>query len=64
MIQAFVSRLLEGFSVVTKIPYDRLPRVGKVITFGRTHEIGRTRSSICNRPAAQQSPPREATCEL
>jgi hypothetical protein len=46
--------------VVTKTPLDRLTRAGKGITFGRTQKLGRTRSSIYNRPAAQQSPSKEA----
>src|SRR5258708_21806730 len=35
----------------------RLTRAGKGTTFCRTRKPGRTQSSVCNRPAALQSPP-------
>jgi len=41
----------------TSIPSVRLTRAGKGTTFCRTHKLGRTNSSVCNRPATQQSPP-------
>src|SRR5271157_2886402 len=52
-------RLLGGreTSVRTSIPSVRLTRAGKGTTFCRTHKLGRTYSSVCNKPAAQQSPP-------
>jgi hypothetical protein len=52
-------RLLGGreTSVRTSIPSARLTRAGKGATFCRTQKTGRTHSSVCNRPAAQQSPP-------
>jgi len=52
-------RLLGGreTSVRTEIPSVRLTRAGKGTTICRTHKLGRTYSSVCNRPAAQQSPP-------
>jgi len=52
-------RLLGGRKarVRTSIPSVRLTRAGKGTTFCRTHKLGRTNSSVCNRPAAQQSPP-------
>ena len=44
-------------TVMTQIPQTRLTRAGKGTTFRRTQKMGRTRSSVCKRPAAQQSPP-------
>src|SRR5580658_2572277 len=46
-----------GNAVWTSIPSVRLTRVGNGTTFCRTHKLGRTYSSVCNRPTAQQSPP-------
>ena len=60
-------RLLEGRSnsVTTEIPLMRLARVGKGTTLCRTWKhSGRTHSSVCKRPATQQSPPMEALCKL
>src|SRR6202051_4431923 len=60
-------RLLRGreSSVRTSIPSVRLTRVGKGTTFCRTQRLGRTYSSVCNGPTAQQSPPlQEALCKL
>src|SRR5712692_2755160 len=46
-----------GNCVWTSIPSIRLTRVGKGTTFCRTQKLGRTYSSVCTRPTAQQSPP-------
>ena len=46
-----------GNAVWTSIPSVRLTRVGKGTTICRTQKLGRTYSSVCNRPATQQSPP-------
>src|SRR6266853_7000319 len=52
-------RLLGGreSAVWALIPSIRLTRVGKGTTFCHTQRLGRTYSSVCNRPTAQQSPP-------
>src|SRR6266550_1587140 len=46
-----------GIRVWASIPSIRLTRVGKGTTFCRTQKLGRTYSSVCTRPTAQQSPP-------
>src|SRR2546429_5806697 len=45
------------YSVTTQIPRRRLTRAGIRYHLLSHPETGRTHSSVCNRPAAQQSPP-------
>src|SRR5215472_10281681 len=58
VIQAFVSSDCSqvGFILRTKIPRSRLTRTGLRYHHWSYPETGRTRSSVCTRPAVQQSP--------
>ena len=63
VVQAFVvgDCLKVGVnSVTTQIPLMRLTRVVLRYHFLSHPETGRTHDSVCNRPAAQQSPSMEA----
>ena len=67
MVQAFV--VGDCLKVVQRlcddtIPQRRLPRAGIRYHFLSHPETGRTYDSVCNRPAAQQSPPMEVLCKL